>query len=50
LCIWLTLRRGKRVEDAADRLVDLLGMGRQYKVLGVVAKGMGEEGQDVGEV
>ncbi|KAG0706729.1 S-adenosyl-L-methionine-dependent methyltransferase [Suillus ampliporus] len=41
--------RKKAIEDGANRLVDPLGMGEQYKVLGVVAKSSGG-GQEVGEV
>ncbi|KAG1781736.1 S-adenosyl-L-methionine-dependent methyltransferase [Suillus placidus] len=45
-----SLERKKAIEDGASRLIDPLGMGEQYKVLGVVAKSRAEEGQDVGEV
>lgn len=45
-----SLERKKAIEDGASRLIDPLGMGEQYKVLGAVAKGRAEEGQDVGEV
>ncbi|KAJ8594668.1 DUF185-domain-containing protein [Rhizopogon salebrosus TDB-379] len=41
--------RRRAIEDGANRLVDSLGMGEQYKVLGVVAKSSGE-GHDVGDV
>jgi NADH dehydrogenase [ubiquinone] 1 alpha subcomplex assembly factor 7 len=41
--------RRRAIEDGANRLVDPLGMGEQYKVLGVVAKSSGE-GHDVGGV
>ncbi|KAG1739172.1 S-adenosyl-L-methionine-dependent methyltransferase [Suillus paluster] len=41
--------RKKAIEEGANRLVDPLGMGEQYKVLGVVAKSS-EEGQAVDEV
>lgn len=34
--------RKQAIEDGIDRLVDPLGMGEQYKVLGVVAKSSGE--------
>jgi SAM-dependent MidA family methyltransferase len=42
--------REQAIEGGADRLVDPLRMSRQYKVLGVVAKGVEEEGQDLGKV
>lgn len=45
-----SLERKKAIEDGANRLIDPLGMGEQYKVLGVVAKSRGEAGQDVSEV
>jgi NADH dehydrogenase [ubiquinone] 1 alpha subcomplex assembly factor 7 len=41
--------RRRAIDDGANRLVDPLGMGEQYKVLGVVAKSSGE-GHDVGDV
>ncbi|OAX42701.1 DUF185-domain-containing protein [Rhizopogon vinicolor AM-OR11-026] len=41
--------RKQEIEDGANRLVDPLGMGGQYKVLGVVAKSSGE-GQDSHDV
>lgn len=37
-----SLERKKAIEDGANRLIDPCGMGEQYKVLGAVAKGMGE--------
>lgn len=45
-----SLERKKAIEDGTRRLIDPLGMGEQYKVLGAVAKSTGEEGQEVGEV
>jgi NADH dehydrogenase [ubiquinone] 1 alpha subcomplex assembly factor 7 len=45
-----SLERKKAIEDGTGRLIDPLGMGEQYKVLGAVAKSRAEEGQDVGEV
>jgi NADH dehydrogenase [ubiquinone] 1 alpha subcomplex assembly factor 7 len=42
--------RKRAIEDGANRLIDPLGMGEQYKVLGVAAKSRGEGGQDVSEV
>ncbi|KZV61295.1 DUF185-domain-containing protein [Peniophora sp. CONT] len=36
--------RGDAIKSAADRLVDLTGMGRQYMVMGIT--GVGVEGQD----
>jgi NADH dehydrogenase [ubiquinone] 1 alpha subcomplex assembly factor 7 len=41
--------RKQAIKDGTDRLVDPLGMGEQYKVLGVVAKSSGE-GQDAPHV
>lgn len=34
--------RKKEIESAAKRLVDGLGMGKEYRVLGFVSKGTGE--------
>ncbi|KAG1870766.1 hypothetical protein DFJ58DRAFT_24018 [Suillus subalutaceus] len=45
-----SLERKKAIEDGASRLIDPLGMGEQYKVLGAVAKGRAEEGRDGSEV
>lgn len=45
-----SLERKRAIEDGASRLIDPLGMGEQYKVLGAVAKGKAEEGQDIGEI
>ncbi|KAG1887080.1 S-adenosyl-L-methionine-dependent methyltransferase [Suillus subluteus] len=45
-----SLERKRAIEDGASRLIDPLGMGEQYKVLGAVAKGRAEEGQDGSEV
>jgi len=41
--------RRQAIEDGANRLVDPLGMGEQYEVLGVVAKSSGGS-QDLGDV
>jgi len=38
--------RKQSITDGANRLIDPLGMGEQYKVLGIVAKG-GGDAQDV---
>ncbi len=35
--------RGKEMEHAANRLVDKAGMGREYKVLGVVGRDAGKD-------
>lgn len=43
--------RAEVIEGAAKRLIDKLGMGREYRVLGVVADGRGEVGEGkVGQV
>jgi NADH dehydrogenase [ubiquinone] 1 alpha subcomplex assembly factor 7 len=44
-----SLERKQAIEDGANRLIDPLGMGEQYKVLGIVAKSDGE-GQDARDV